>query len=112
MGNPVQYEPGVRTWVVNLSVAHKLLLGPICCLFSALYGYELNGETVARVLEEGYELAAPLEAKTKEQLQQAEVTHFDEAGLRVEGNCRGCTRRVTLCAPICWCMRKRVCDPA
>ncbi len=81
----VQYGPGVQALVVKLSVDHKMPLEQIGCLFSDLYGYELNSETVERALEEGYELAAPLEAETKEQLTQAEVDHFDETGLRVRG---------------------------
>lgn len=83
--SPVQYGPGVQALVVKLSVDHKLPLEQVCCLFSDLYGYELNSETVEKALEEGYELAASLEAATKAQLQQAEVTHFDETGLRVAG---------------------------
>jgi len=38
-----------------------------------------------RPLEEGYELARPLEASIVEQLQQAEVVHCDDTGLRMEG---------------------------
>ena len=83
--SPVQYGPGVRALVVKLSVDHKMPLEQICALFSDLYGYELNSETVERALEEGYELAAPLEAETKGQLAQANVAHFDETGLRVGG---------------------------
>jgi transposase len=75
----------VRALVVKLSVDHKLPLEQICCLFGDLYGYELNSETVEKALEEGYALAAPLEAETKAQLRQAMVTHFDETGLRVQG---------------------------
>jgi len=81
----VQYGSGVQALVVKLSVDHRMPLEQICCLFSDLYGYELNSETVERALEEGYELAAPLEAETKEQLAQAKVDHFDETGLRVGG---------------------------
>ena len=38
-----------------------------------------------RPLEEGYELARPLEASIVEPLQQAEVVHCDDTGLRMEG---------------------------
>ncbi len=81
----VQYGPGVQAWMVKLSVDHKMPLEQICSLFSDLYGYELNSETVERALEEGCALAAPLEAETKDQLKQAGVVHFDETGLRVDG---------------------------
>lgn len=81
----VQYGAGVYALTVKLSVDHKLPLEQICRLFSDLYGYEVNTETVEKALETGYGLAAPLENEIKEQLQQAEVVHFDETGLRVAG---------------------------
>jgi transposase len=81
----VQYGPAVRALVVKLSVDHRMPLEQIGCLFSDLYGYELNSETVEKALEEGYELAASLEAETKEQLKRAKVAHFDETGVRVGG---------------------------
>lgn len=81
----VQYGAGVRALVTKLSVDHKMPLEQICCLFTDLYGYELNSETVETALEEGYELAGQLEAGVVEQLKQAQVVHFDETGLRVGG---------------------------
>lgn len=72
-----QYGPGVRALVVKLSVDHKMPLEQMGRPFGDLYGYEL----VERALEEGYELAAPPEEETKEQLRQA----HDETGLRVGG---------------------------
>jgi transposase len=44
-----------------------------------------NSETVETALEQGYELAAAVEAATVERLKRAEVAHFDETGLRVAG---------------------------
>ncbi len=81
----VQYGPGVRALVTMLSVDHKMPLEQISSLFSDLYGYDLNSETVERALEERYELAATLEAATREQLERSRVVHYDETGLRVEG---------------------------
>ena len=81
----VQYGPGVRALVTKLSVDHKMPLEQISCLFTDVYGYELNSETVETALEEGYELAAPIEAETVIQLKAAKVAHFDETGLRVGG---------------------------
>jgi transposase len=81
----VQYGPGVRALVVKLSVDHKMPLGQISQLFTDLYEYELNSETVERALKQGYELAAPLGAATMKQLKGAQVAHFDETGLRVAG---------------------------
>jgi transposase len=81
----VQYGPGVRAWVTKLSVDHKMPLEQICQLFTDMYGYALNSETVEGALEQGYELAAPLEAVTLERLKGAKVVHFDETGLRIGG---------------------------
>jgi transposase len=81
----VQYGPGVRAWVTKLSVDHKMPLEQICQLFTDLYGYALNSETVEGALEQGYGLAASLEAATLEQLKGAKVVHFDETGLRIGG---------------------------
>jgi len=81
----VQYGAGVRALVTKLSVEHKMPLEQICRLFTDLYGYELNSETVETVLEEGYELAGPLEESVMEQLKQAKTVHFDETGLRIAG---------------------------
>ena len=78
----VQYGPRVRALVTKLSVDHKMPLEQISCLFQDVVGYELNTETVEQALEEGYELAAPVEAEIREALKQADVAHFDETGLR------------------------------
>jgi transposase len=81
----VHYGPGVRALVTQLSVDHKMPLEQICRLFNDVYGDELNSETVETALEQGYELAAPVEVATIEQLKQAEAAHFDETGLRAAG---------------------------
>ena len=81
----VQYGPGVRAFVTKLSVDHKMPLEQISRLFTDLYRYELNSETIEKALEYGYELAAGLEATVVKQLRQAAVVHFDETGLRIAG---------------------------
>jgi transposase len=81
----VQYGPGVRALVTKLSVDHKMPLEQISGLFTDLYHYKLNSETIEKALEYGYELAAVLEASVVQQLKQAAVVHFDETGLRVAG---------------------------
>jgi len=81
----VQYGPGVRALVTKLSVDHKMPLEQISCLFTDLYGYELNSGTIENALEQGYELSAPLEATIVDELKKSKVVHFDETGLRVAG---------------------------
>lgn len=81
----VQYGPGVRALLTLLSIDHKMPLEPISQLFEDLYGYDLNSGTILEALERGYAHAAPLEGVTRARLQEAEVVHFDETGLRVAG---------------------------
>jgi transposase len=76
---------GGRGLVTNLSGAHKMPLAQLCCRFADFYGDELKSETVETALAAGDELARPLEASMVEQLQQAEVVHCDDTGLRIEG---------------------------
>lgn len=80
-----QYGPGVRALVTKLSVDHKMPLEQICGLFSDMYGYELNSETVESALEQGHRLTAALETGIIEELKRAGSVHFDETGLRVAG---------------------------
>ena len=70
----------MRALVTQLSVDHKMLLEQICRVFEDLFGYALNSETVETALEQGYELAAAVEAATVERLKRAEVAHCDEKG--------------------------------
>lgn len=81
----VQYGPGVKALVTKLSVDHRMPLEQISRLFVDMYGYELNDETVETALEQGYELAAPLEAVVMGELKEARVAHFDETGVRIGG---------------------------
>lgn len=82
----VQYGPGVRSLVTKRSVDHTMPLEPIRRLVADLYGDELNSEPVEPALEQGDELAAPLEDAVREQLKQAKPAHVDETGLRIGGN--------------------------
>ncbi len=81
----VQYGAGVRALVTQLAVAHNMPMGQISQLFADLYGYDLNERTVENILEADYRLAEPVEEATKARLEEAEVAHFDETGLRVSG---------------------------
>ncbi len=81
----VQYGPGVRALVTKYSVDHKMPLEQICGLFSDLYGYNLNSETIESTLEQGYRLTASQEADVIAELKRAVAVNFDETGLRVAG---------------------------
>ena len=81
----VQYGAGVRALVTQLSVDHRLPLAQISRLFEDLYGYALNSTTIEETVRRGYDLAEPLEAHIKEQLNTQPGVHFDETGVRVAG---------------------------
>lgn len=85
VNTPVQYGAGVRALIMMLSVDCKMPLEQISQFFADIFGYKLNSQTIIEVLERGYELSAPLEEQIKAALKEAEVTHFDETGIRVEG---------------------------
>lgn len=81
----VQYGGGVRALIAMLSVDYKMPLEQISQFFADIFGYKLNSQTSLEVLERGYELLAPLEEQIKATLRSSEVVHFDETGIRVEG---------------------------
>jgi transposase len=81
----VQYGPGVRAFITKLSVEHKMPLEQISQLFEDLYGYELNSTTIEASLVRGYHLAEVIESQSIASLLEATTVHFDETGVRVEG---------------------------
>jgi transposase len=82
---PAQYGAGVKAFVSNLSVAHKMPLEQICQLFKDMYGYDLNSSTVLGALDLGHELIEPIEGQIIEDLLKQDVVNFDETGIRVKG---------------------------
>ena len=83
----VQYGPGVRALVTKLSVDHKMPLGQISQLFTDLYEYELNSATVETALEQGYELAAPLEEKRGKDALRSEASVLKDFSGRAIHDC-------------------------
>lgn len=81
----VQYGPRVRALITKLSVDHKMPLKPISQLFEDMYGSELNSATIEDTLARGYNLAEAIESQSRASLREAATVHFDETGLRVEG---------------------------
>lgn len=81
----VQYGPGVRALVGLLNVEHGLPVKRISQLFGDLYGHVLNEATVQDAVARLYEDLAPEEAHIHQQLSMASVAHFDESGVRVQG---------------------------
>ncbi|MDX2191204.1 MAG: IS66 family transposase [Bacteroidota bacterium] len=54
-------------------------------ILSDIFGCSLNVGTIINANEKLYENLDPIEHQIKEAIKQAEVVHFDETGMRVEG---------------------------
>lgn len=81
----VQYGANVRALITKLSIDHRMPLKQISQLFADTYGYAINSATIEDALKHANALAEPLEQLIIQQLQEAEVVHFDETGVRVAG---------------------------
>lgn len=82
---PVQYGSGVKALVALLSTGYHLSYQNIQQLFSDLFGYSLNENTMVHAHKQCYTALESSEQAIKEALTESRVTHFDETGHRVEG---------------------------
>ena len=81
----VQYGPRVQALITKLSVEHKMPMEQISCLFEEMYSYALNSATIKAIMTRGYHLAEAIENQSMASLLDAATVHFDETGVRVEG---------------------------
>lgn len=79
----VQYGMRVQAMVALLSVHGCLSFGKIGQLFADLYGSELNTATCQKMVNRTSE-KMPMEA-IKAEIEQAKVVHFDETGIKENG---------------------------
>ena len=82
---PVQYGSGVQALGVLLSTSYKLPFLKIRKLFADMFGYEINESTIVGATQRCYYRLTEIEAVIKQVLEQSQVNHFDETGIRVEG---------------------------
>jgi transposase len=75
----------VRALITKLSVEHQIPLEQISCWFEDRYGYELNSATIEDILAHDYHLAEAIESQSMASWHEATTVHFDETGMRVEG---------------------------
>jgi transposase len=85
VSNRVQYGPGLRSLMVYLMDYQLLPSARVQELLSEVLGCSLSEGTLYEVRQACFELLEEVEADIFEALQQAEVAHFDETGLRVNG---------------------------
>ena len=96
---PVSYGPRLRGVAVYLTVYQLLPSARIQELLSDLFGCSCSVGTLATAVADGAVALAKTETAIQRALQQAEVAHFDETGLRVDGRQQwlhvACTDRLT-----------------
>jgi transposase len=82
---PVQYGVRSLTLASVLNVDFRMPFAKIRQLFADIYGISLNESTIISGNESLYITLEKTEQDIKEALLEAEVAHFDETGMRVEG---------------------------
>ena len=88
----MQYGHGVKTWATYFNNQHFIPVERTAQIFKDLLGHALSEATLLKANQELGELIKPSVLAVKAQLQQADVLHVDETGLRVKGTSIGCTR--------------------
>jgi transposase len=82
---PVQYGHGVKTWAAYFNNQHFIPIERTAQIFRDLLGHAPSEATLLKASQELEKLIEPARQAVKEQLQQADVLHVDETGLRVQG---------------------------
>ena len=80
-----QYGSGVKTWASYFSTQHFIPTVRTADIFEDLLRHRLSEATVLNACHQLAAHVAPANQAIKEQLEAADVVHFDESGLRVMG---------------------------
>ena len=81
---PVQYGPGVYTFLSYGNVYQLLPADRLCEMFEDLTGHAISQGTLFRTTKRLSEQLRDYEEAVKQELLAAPVVHFDESGVRVE----------------------------
>lgn len=82
---PVQYGPGVATLAVYLTQEQLLPLARTSAVLAEVFGCPVSERTVESAVGACHERLAEVEAAIKQGVTDAEVAHFDETGVNVNG---------------------------
>jgi transposase len=85
---PVQYGPGVAAVIVYLYVGQFLSKARTASALAELFGIDVSAGTVASVTRRAAGGLNRFLEQVRIRLCEAEVAHFDETGLRVQGRLR------------------------
>lgn len=81
----VQYGSGIKGLMVYLMSVQLLPSMRVCDLLREVFGCEMSEGTLYNACAQCYEELEAVEPRLKLAIQQAEVAHFDETGIRVGG---------------------------
>jgi transposase len=82
---PAQYGPRLKAQASYLNSYHFIPIARTCQVFEDFYGHAPAWALVAEANQAVATGSAPALAEIQNQLLQAKVVHFDETGLRVDG---------------------------
>jgi transposase len=85
VSQPTQYGPNVKAHAAYLTNYHHLPIDRTAQLFEDVFGQRVSEGVILGANVEGADQVTPSNDVVKQQLIDAEVAHFDESGLRVEG---------------------------
>jgi transposase len=85
VSQPTQYGTNVKAHATYLTNYHHLPVERTAQLFEDVFGQRVSEGVILGANVEGAEQVAPSNDVVKQHLIEAEVAHFDESGLRVEG---------------------------
>jgi len=83
--NAVQYGSGIKTWASYLSVQHFIPTARTAQIIEDLFSHRISEQTVIKSCQQLSMKIQPAIEAIKTQLQQANIVHFDESGVRVKG---------------------------
>ena len=96
---PIQYGPRVATLGVYLNQEQLLPLERTCAVLNEVCGCPISEGTLERAVAGCHEQLGETEAAIKQEIEAAEVAHFDETGVNIGGSRPGCMWQVRQRSP-------------
>jgi len=82
----VQYGENVRGLVTYLNQYQLIPSQRTQEMMSDIFGCKISEGTIYNQVQKCYEILEPVEERIKAKVQESEVVHFDETGMRVNGS--------------------------